>query len=131
MLSPRHPHPPAAPQSPPPGVPQGHPHPAHQGFPPGGPQNNPPGTPQPFAPTGAAPANLPRLTEQDQELLKQLLGNDEQAQALGGIRKAIHLSPPKVSRKAIHLSPPKVSRKAIHPFLIMVFLKVLPIVYQH
>ena len=119
MLSPRHPHPPAAPQSPPPGVPQGPPPGAHQGFPPGGPQNNPPGTPQPFAPTGAAPANLPRLTEQDQELLKQLLGNDEQAQALGGIRKAIHLS------------PPKGSRKAIHPFLIMVFLKVLPIVYQH
>jgi len=65
------------PQSPPPG--------AHQGFPPGGHQNNPPGTPQPFAPTGAGPANLPRLTEQDQELLKQLLGNDEQAQALGGM----------------------------------------------
>lgn len=94
MLTPRHPHPPAAPQSPPPGVPQGHPPGAHQGFPPGGPQNNPPGTPQPFAPTGAAPANLPRLTEQDQELLKQLLGNDEQAQALGGM---LQNSPPEIA----------------------------------
>ncbi|MBC1195051.1 hypothetical protein H0901_07095 [Microcystis aeruginosa BLCCF158] len=96
MLSPRHPHPPAAPQSPPPGVPQGPPPGAHQGFPPGGPQpqNNPPGTPQPFAPTGAGPANLPRLTEQDQELLKQLLGNDEQAQALGGM---LQNSPPEIA----------------------------------
>jgi hypothetical protein len=71
MLTPRHPHPPAAPQSPPPGVPQSPPPGAHQGFPPGGPQNSPPGTPQPFAPAGAGQANLPRLTEQDQELLKQ------------------------------------------------------------
>ena len=39
MLTPRHPHPPAAPQSPPPGVPQSPPPGAHQGFPPGGPQN--------------------------------------------------------------------------------------------
>jgi len=84
MLTPRHPHPPAAPQSPPPGVPQSPPPGAHQGFPPGGPQNSPPGT----------PANLPRLTEQDQELLKQLLGNDEQAQALGGM---LQNSPPEIA----------------------------------
>jgi len=39
-------------------------------------------------------ANLPRLTEQDQELLKQLLGNDEQAQALGGM---LQNSPPEIA----------------------------------
>ena len=94
MLTPRHPHPPGAPQSPPANAPQSHPPGMHQAPAPGMHHAPPLGTPQPFAPAGAGSANLPRLTEQDQELLKQLLGNDEQAQAVGGM---LQNSPPEIA----------------------------------